>query len=45
MSGSSAGVSCSNPYPNAAEKAAVESRFGSLSAGLADAPGNVVTVD
>ncbi|MFJ8187603.1 snapalysin family zinc-dependent metalloprotease [Streptomyces sp. NPDC096105] len=45
MSGSSAGVSCKNPYPNAAEKAAVESKFGTLSAGLAEVPRNVVTVD
>ncbi|MGX1267657.1 snapalysin family zinc-dependent metalloprotease [Streptomyces phaeoluteigriseus] len=28
MSGSSAGVPCTNPYPNAAEKAAVEANFG-----------------
>ncbi len=27
MSGSSAGVSCTNPYPNAAEKAEVEENF------------------
>jgi snapalysin len=28
MSGSSAGVSCTNPYPNTAEKAEVEGNFG-----------------
>ncbi|MFK4540700.1 snapalysin [Streptomyces tendae] len=28
MSGSSAGTACTNPYPNAAEKAEVESNFG-----------------
>jgi snapalysin len=27
MSGSSAGVSCTNPYPNAAERAEVEDNF------------------
>ncbi|GGZ30050.1 snapalysin family zinc-dependent metalloprotease [Streptomyces poonensis] len=45
MSGSSAGVSCKNPYPNTAEKAEVESNFGAAFARLAEAPRNVVTVD
>ncbi|MFE0787162.1 snapalysin family zinc-dependent metalloprotease [Streptomyces mutabilis] len=31
MSGSSAGVSCTNPYPNAAEKAEVEDNFSATS--------------
>ncbi|WP_217168898.1 snapalysin family zinc-dependent metalloprotease [Streptomyces sp. AC512_CC834] len=38
MSGSSAGVPCTNPYPNAAEKAEVEDNF----AGAADSPSAVV---
>ncbi|MGW1542081.1 snapalysin family zinc-dependent metalloprotease [Streptomyces sp. NPDC002309] len=32
MSGSSAGVSCTNPYPDAGEKAEVEDNFGSAQA-------------
>ncbi|MFI8192356.1 snapalysin family zinc-dependent metalloprotease [Streptomyces sp. NPDC085946] len=35
MSGSSAGVSCKNPYPNAAEQAEVEGNFGGVLTGLA----------
>ncbi|MGY1456775.1 snapalysin family zinc-dependent metalloprotease [Streptomyces sp. SS8] len=45
MSGSSAGVACTNPYPNAAEKAEVESDFGGTFAWPAGAPRNVMTVD
>ncbi|MEU1043321.1 snapalysin family zinc-dependent metalloprotease [Streptomyces sp. NPDC005551] len=33
MSGSSAGVACTNPYPNAAEKAEVEGNFGAALVG------------
>ncbi|MEV7084604.1 snapalysin family zinc-dependent metalloprotease [Streptomyces sp. NPDC093085] len=53
MSGSSAGTSCTNPYPNAAERAEVEGYFGVRPAagtaghydgGLAPA-GGVLTVD
>ncbi|MFD0053094.1 snapalysin family zinc-dependent metalloprotease [Streptomyces sp. NPDC127168] len=32
MSGSTAGVACTNPYPNAAEKSEVEGNFGSAAA-------------
>ncbi|MFI1753692.1 snapalysin family zinc-dependent metalloprotease [Streptomyces sp. NPDC020571] len=32
MSGSSAGIACTNPYPSAAEKAEVENNFGGASA-------------
>ncbi|GGX59455.1 peptidase [Streptomyces minutiscleroticus] len=42
MSGSSAGVACTNPYPNAAEKAEVEGNFGAAAAGPAH---RVLTVD
>ncbi|WP_320781515.1 snapalysin family zinc-dependent metalloprotease [Streptomyces sp. CRN 30] len=47
MSGSTAGVSCKNPYPNAAEKAEVEGNFGTASARPAPAPAprTVATVD
>ncbi|MFJ4692217.1 snapalysin family zinc-dependent metalloprotease [Streptomyces sp. NPDC088766] len=45
MSGSSAGVACTNPYPNAAEKAEVEGNFGAALARPAGAPGTVTTVD
>ncbi|KRV49119.1 peptidase [Wenjunlia vitaminophila] len=41
MSGSTAGTSCTNPYPNAAEKAAVEANF---SGGLAQLVGAGTTV-
>ncbi|MEZ3178085.1 snapalysin family zinc-dependent metalloprotease [Streptomyces pimonensis] len=33
MSGSTAGVACTNPYPNAAEKAEVEDNFAQVAAG------------
>ncbi|MFJ4466858.1 snapalysin family zinc-dependent metalloprotease [Streptomyces sp. NPDC089424] len=42
MSGSSAGVSCTNPYPNAAEKAEVEDNFGSALARPAGAVAGLV---
>lgn len=45
MSGSSAGVSCTNPYPNSAEKAEVEGNFGFALTRPAAAPRNVLTVD
>ncbi|MFF8193338.1 snapalysin family zinc-dependent metalloprotease [Streptomyces bobili] len=46
MSGSSAGVPCTNPYPNAAEKAEVEDDFGAaLAQPSATAPRQVMTVD
>ncbi|MFJ9717057.1 snapalysin family zinc-dependent metalloprotease [Streptomyces sp. NPDC101213] len=45
MSGSSAGVACTNPYPNAAEKAEVERDFGAASTRPAHAPATVATVD
>ncbi|MDT6983560.1 snapalysin family zinc-dependent metalloprotease [Streptomyces lusitanus] len=45
MSGSSAGVSCRNPYPNTAEKAEVESNFGAAAARSAGAPRTAQTVD
>lgn len=46
MSGSSAGVACTNPYPNAAEKAEVEADFGGALAGpAATTPSSVVIVD
>ncbi|GAA3635434.1 snapalysin family zinc-dependent metalloprotease [Streptomyces fenghuangensis] len=45
MSGSSAGTACTNPYPNAAEKAEVESDFGGAFVWPAGAPRNVMTVD
>ncbi|MFD5267898.1 snapalysin family zinc-dependent metalloprotease [Streptomyces sp. NPDC058335] len=46
MSGSSAGVPCTNPYPNAAEKAEVEDNFGAaLARPRATAPRQVTTVD
>lgn len=46
MSGSSAGVACKNPYPNTAEKAAVEGNFSAVSAvsgNPAGAPRDAVT--
>ncbi|MFD5910738.1 snapalysin family zinc-dependent metalloprotease [Streptomyces massasporeus] len=45
MSGSSAGTSCTNPYPNAAEKAEVEGNFGGELAGQARAVRAGVIVD
>ncbi|MGW6547097.1 snapalysin family zinc-dependent metalloprotease [Streptomyces massasporeus] len=45
MSGSSAGTSCTNPYPNAAEKAEVEGNFGGELAGRAPAARAGVIVD
>lgn len=45
MSGSSAGTSCTNPYPNAAEKAEVEGNFGGELAGQARAVHAGVIVD
>ncbi|MFE7903146.1 snapalysin family zinc-dependent metalloprotease [Streptomyces sp. NPDC057424] len=45
MSGSSAGTSCTNPYPNAAEKAAVEGNFGGALTGRAPALRAEVMVD
>ncbi|MFJ7181763.1 snapalysin family zinc-dependent metalloprotease [Streptomyces massasporeus] len=45
MSGSSAGTSCTNPYPNAAEKAEVEGNFGGELAGQAPAVRAGVIVD
>ncbi|WP_395570483.1 snapalysin family zinc-dependent metalloprotease [Streptomyces sp. BK79] len=41
MSGSSAGVSCTNPYPDAAEKAEVEDNFPAASRALAPVPRGV----
>ncbi|GAA3290528.1 hypothetical protein GCM10020295_05200 [Streptomyces cinereospinus] len=43
MSGSSAGVSCTNPYPDAAEQAAVEDHFGPALRQPAGVTGRVVT--
>ncbi|PSM45191.1 peptidase [Streptomyces dioscori] len=46
MSGSSAGVACTNPYPNAAEKSEVEGNFGGELARTAGAvPVGVMIVD
>ncbi|GGZ78300.1 snapalysin family zinc-dependent metalloprotease [Streptomyces bluensis] len=45
MSGSSAGTTCTNPYPNAAEKAEVEGNFGGALVGRAPAPRADVIVD
>jgi snapalysin len=45
MSGSSAGVACKNPYPDAAERAEVEDNFGAALARPADVPRQVVLVD
>ncbi|PJE98314.1 peptidase [Streptomyces carminius] len=45
MSGSSAGTACTNPYPNAAEKAEVEDNFGSSLTRSAEVPRNMVIVD
>ncbi|WP_230885280.1 snapalysin family zinc-dependent metalloprotease [Streptomyces spinoverrucosus] len=42
MSGSSAGVSCTNPYPDAAERAEVEDNFGLALAHPAGVVGDVV---
>lgn len=45
MSGSTAGTACTNPYPNAAEKAEVEGNFGGLLADLAPAERPELIVD
>ena len=45
MSGSSAGVACTNPYPDTAEKAEVEGNFGVAPTGSASAERNVLVVD
>jgi snapalysin len=46
MSGSSAGTACTNPYPDAAERAEVEANFGGvLTAKSAPAPRGGVIVD
>ncbi|WP_221350858.1 snapalysin family zinc-dependent metalloprotease [Streptomyces beigongshangae] len=46
MSGSSAGTACTNPYPNAAEKAEVEGNFGGELTGTGGAvPVGVTIVD
>ncbi|MEU5277974.1 snapalysin family zinc-dependent metalloprotease [Streptomyces asoensis] len=45
MSGSSAGTACTNPYPNSAEKSAVEGNFGGALAGRAPAVRDRVIVD
>ncbi|MFE1922194.1 snapalysin family zinc-dependent metalloprotease [Streptomyces asoensis] len=45
MSGSSAGTACTNPYPNSAEKSAVEGNFGGALMGRAPAVRDRVIVD
>lgn len=45
MSGSSAGTACTNPYPDAAEKAEVEGNFGGALVGRAPAAGTELIVD
>ncbi|MEV6960747.1 snapalysin family zinc-dependent metalloprotease [Streptomyces sp. NPDC051207] len=45
MSGSSAGVSCKNPYPNSAERAAVEGNFGGMLTRPAGVREGVLTVN
>jgi snapalysin len=45
MSGSSAGTTCTNPYPNSAEKAEVEGNFGGALVGRAPAARAEVIVD
>ncbi|MDG9700806.1 snapalysin family zinc-dependent metalloprotease [Streptomyces sp. DH37] len=45
MSGSSAGTACTNPRPNAAEKAEVEENFGGTFAWPAGTPRNAVITD
>lgn len=45
MSGSTAGIACTNPYPNAAEKSEVEGNFGGLLVGRAPAARTGVIVD
>ncbi|MEV8554662.1 snapalysin family zinc-dependent metalloprotease [Streptomyces glaucescens] len=45
MSGSSAGVSCTNPYPNTAERAEVEDNFGLAPAHRSGVPHGVVLTD
>ncbi|AWW39678.1 peptidase [Streptomyces sp. AS58] len=44
MSGSSAGTSCTNPYPNSAEKAEVEADFGGTAAGRTGTAGHGVLI-
>ncbi|MFD4258877.1 snapalysin family zinc-dependent metalloprotease [Streptomyces sp. NPDC058534] len=41
MSGSTAGVACTNPYPNAAEKSEVEGNFGNATASPSHAPARI----
>ncbi|MFD7509023.1 snapalysin family zinc-dependent metalloprotease [Streptomyces sp. NPDC059853] len=45
MSGSTAGVSCTNPYPNASERATVENYFAGSSAAGDRAPGRQLFTD
>ncbi|MEU6908647.1 snapalysin family zinc-dependent metalloprotease [Streptomyces coeruleorubidus] len=45
MSGSSAGTACTNPYPNAAERAEVEGKFADVRVGRAPAARAEVIVD
>ncbi|WP_328429626.1 snapalysin family zinc-dependent metalloprotease [Streptomyces sp. NBC_00443] len=45
MSGSSAGTACTNPYPDAAEKAEVEGNFGGVLVGRAPAADAELIVD
>ncbi|MEE1940090.1 snapalysin family zinc-dependent metalloprotease [Streptomyces sp. TRM 70361] len=45
MSGSSAGTACTNPYPNAAEKAEVEDNFGGALVRPAELPHKVMITD
>ncbi|GAB2871194.1 snapalysin family zinc-dependent metalloprotease [Streptomyces deserti] len=45
MSGSSAGVACKNPYPDAAEKAEVEANFGGALVGRSAAVGRDTVID
>ncbi|MFM9588249.1 snapalysin family zinc-dependent metalloprotease [Streptomyces scabiei] len=45
MSGSTAGIACTNPYPNAAEKSEVEGNFGGLLVGRIPAARTEVIVD
>ncbi|MCU4745994.1 snapalysin family zinc-dependent metalloprotease [Streptomyces sp. G-5] len=45
MSGSTAGTSCTNPYPNTAEKAAVENYFAGSLAATGQLPGRQLFMD
>ncbi|MDG9720646.1 snapalysin family zinc-dependent metalloprotease [Streptomyces sp. DH24] len=45
MSGSSAGVSCKNPYPNTAERAEVEGNFGAVLTRPVGVPDGVLIVN